>query len=72
MHTLDTMMDFDLTQEMCLLAIKENAGLEILLNLLDTVEVKSQVSCKLHYMIKKKKKQLLQLGLSLFCIRSDL
>lgn len=43
-HTLDTMMDFNLTQEMCLLAIKENAGLEILLNLLDTVEVQCQVS----------------------------
>lgn len=38
------MMDFNLTQEMCLLAIKENAGLEILLNLLDTVEVQCQVS----------------------------
>lgn len=37
-------MDFNLTQEMCLLAIKENAGLEILLNLLDTVEVQCQVS----------------------------
>lgn len=45
-HTLDTMMDFNLTQEMCLLAIKENAGLEILLNLLDTVEVQCQVSRK--------------------------
>lgn len=45
-HTLDAMMDFNLTQEMCLLAIKENGGLEILLNLLDTVEVECQVSCQ--------------------------
>lgn len=45
-HTLDAMMDFNLTQEMCLLAIKENGGIEILLNLLDTVEVQCQVSCQ--------------------------
>lgn len=45
-HTLDAMMDFNLTQEMCLLAIKENGGIEILLNLLDTVEVECQVSCQ--------------------------
>lgn len=37
------MKDIDLSQETCQLAIKETGCLEILVNLLDTEEIKCQV-----------------------------
>lgn len=42
--TLVAMMDFDLMQETCQLAIRDVGGLEILLNLLDTDDVRCKVS----------------------------
>ncbi|XP_032359465.1 armadillo repeat-containing protein 4 isoform X2 [Etheostoma spectabile] len=41
--TLCAMMDFDLMQETCQLAIRDVGGLEVLLNLLDTDEVKCKI-----------------------------
>lgn len=38
------MMDFNLMQETCQLAIRDVGGLEVLINLLDTDEVKCKVS----------------------------
>lgn len=43
--TLCAMMDFNLMQETCQLAIRDVGGLEVLINLLDTDEVKCKVSC---------------------------
>lgn len=42
--TLCAMMDFNLMQETCQLAIRDVGGLEVLINLLDTDEVKCKVS----------------------------
>lgn len=42
--TLCAMMDFNLMQETCQLAIWDVGGLEVLINLLDTDEVKCKVS----------------------------
>lgn len=42
--TLCGMMDFNLMQEICQLAIQDAGGLEVLINLLDTDEVKCKVS----------------------------
>lgn len=44
MLTLCAMMDFNLMQETCQLAIWDVGGLEVLINLLDTDEVKCKVS----------------------------
>ncbi|XP_022609806.1 armadillo repeat-containing protein 4 [Seriola dumerili] len=41
--TLCAMMDFDLMQETCQLAIRDVGGLEVLINLLDTDEVKCKI-----------------------------
>lgn len=41
---LCSMRDFNLAQETCQLAIRDVGGLEVLINLLDTEEVK----CKVH------------------------
>lgn len=41
--TLCAMMDFNLMQETCQLAIRDLGGLEILINLLNTDEVKCKV-----------------------------
>jgi hypothetical protein len=41
---LCSMRDFNLAQETCQLAIRDVGGLEILINLLDTDEVKCKVS----------------------------
>ena len=38
------MLDFDLQQETCQTAIRDVGGLEVLINLLDTDEVKCKVS----------------------------
>uniref|UniRef100_UPI0037E7FF26 outer dynein arm-docking complex subunit 2 n=1 Tax=Semicossyphus pulcher TaxID=241346 RepID=UPI0037E7FF26 len=43
MLTLCAMMDFNLMQETCQLAIRDVGGLEVLINLLDTDEVKSKI-----------------------------
>lgn len=42
--TLCALMDFSLMQETCQLAIRDVGGLEVLINLLDTDEVKCKVS----------------------------
>lgn len=42
--TLCAMTDFNLMQETCQLAIRDVGGLEVLINLLDTDEVKCKVS----------------------------
>lgn len=42
--TLCALMDFNLMQETCQLAIRDVGGLEVLINLLDTDEVKCKVS----------------------------
>lgn len=42
--TLCTMMDLNLMQETCQMAIRDVGGLEVLLNLLDTNEVRCKVS----------------------------
>lgn len=44
--TLCAMMDFNLMQETCQLAIRDVGGLEVLINLLDTDEVKCKVSSR--------------------------
>lgn len=44
MIALCSMKDFNLAQETCQLAIRDVGGLEVLINLLDTDEVKCKVS----------------------------
>ena len=41
---LCAMRDFNLAQETCQLAIRDVGGLEVLINLLDTEEIKCKVS----------------------------
>ena len=42
------MRDFNLTQETCQLAIRDVGGLEVLINLLDTEEIKCKVIKQSH------------------------
>lgn len=44
MIALCSLKDFNLAQETCQLAIRDAGGLEVLINLLDTDEVKCKVS----------------------------
>lgn len=44
MIVLSSMRDFNLSQETCQLAIRDVGGLEVLINLLDTDEIKCKVS----------------------------
>lgn len=41
---LCTLRDFNLVQEMCQLAIRDVGGLEVLINLLDTDDIRCKVS----------------------------
>ena len=46
------MRDFNLAQETCQLAIRDVGGLEVLINLLDTDEVKCKVSAMVIYIVR--------------------
>ena len=45
------MRDFNLAQETCQLAIRDVGGLEVLINLLDTEEVKCKVKKKQYFLV---------------------
>ena len=58
------MRDFNLTQETCQLAIRDVGGLEVLINLLDTEEIKCKVSntCPIRIIVHPK----LEIGVTVF------